>query len=319
MADVGCGGVLVADTFCGPMEALPGEGLLLAVDDIPSGAGGCAANVAVGLAKQDVAVDVVGCLGRDAAARIVIEGLEAHGVGCGQVVYYADHPTSKTVILIVEGQDRRYIHSFGANRAFTVGHIRRDWIAGLKVFYLGGLLLMPSLRMDELLELLAFCREKGVVTVVDVVISQHVGGMAELSPLLPFIDYFLPNNDEARILTGCDRPADQLRTLMAEGANTAIITCGTEGCLAARHGACWRTGIFHMDVVDPSGSGDAFTTGIIKGILRGWDLPRMLRYAGALGASAVRAIGTTPGVFTEGEAEAFIAAHQLEMEQEIIE
>ena len=49
MAEVGCAGILVADMFCGPMQALPREGQLLAIDAIEPGAGGCAANVAISL------------------------------------------------------------------------------------------------------------------------------------------------------------------------------------------------------------------------------------------------------------------------------
>jgi len=63
--------------------------------------------------------------------------------------------------------------------------------------------------------------------------------------------------------------------------------------------------------VDPSGSGDAFSAGVITAIRRGWDMPRMLSYASALGASATRAVGTTDGVYTSTEAEAFVAAHSL--------
>ena len=135
MAEVGCAGVLVADTFCGPMRHLPAQGQLLVVENMLPGAGGCAANVAIDLTRQGVSADIVGCVGPDTSARIVIEGLQEHGVGCSQIVTVAGLPTSKTVILLVEGQDRRYIHTFGANAAFTVGHLRRDWVAGLRVFY----------------------------------------------------------------------------------------------------------------------------------------------------------------------------------------
>jgi sugar/nucleoside kinase (ribokinase family) len=318
MPDVGCAGILVADTFCGPMARLPAEGQLLAVDDMPSRAGGCAANVAIDLAKQGVSVDVAGCVGRDASAGVVVAKLKDHGVGCGQVVQVSSHPTSKTVILLVDGQDRRYIHTFGANAAFTADHIQRDWVCELKVFYLGGLFLMPAFRTREFLPLLRFCRERGVVTVVDVVIPQHVQGMSELAPILPCIDYFLPNDDEARALTGCADPRDQIRALLKAGGRTVIVTCGRNGSLAAAGGTCWRSGVFPVPVVDPSGSGDAFDAGIITGILRGWDLARTVRYGSALGASAVRAVGTTQGVFTAGEAEAFLAANPLAMRQEAL-
>jgi sugar/nucleoside kinase (ribokinase family) len=316
MADVGCAGILVADMFCGPMKELPREGELLAVDDMPAHAGGCAANVAIDLAKQGVSVDVAGCVGHDPSANIVTMEMKENRVGCDHVAQAPNLPTSKTVILLVHGQDRRYIHTFGANAAFTVDHIQRDWVAGLKVFYLGGLFLMPSFRTLEFLDLLKFCREQGVVTVVDVVIPQHVKGMADLAPLLPYIDYFLPNDDEAQALTGCKQPTDQLKVFLAAGAGTVIVTCGREGSLAAGKGECWRSGIFPMQVVDPSGSGDAFDAGIITGILREWDLPKMVQYASALGASAVRSLGTTQGVFSASEAEAFLAANHLETKHE---
>jgi 5-dehydro-2-deoxygluconokinase len=66
-----------------------------------------------------------------------------------------------------------------------------------------------------------------------------------------------------------------------------------------------------MDVIDPSGSGDAFTSGVIRSLLEGWDLPRTLHYASAIGASATRAAGTTDSVFTAAEAETFVAEHPL--------
>ena len=44
---VGCAGILVADTICGPLPEMPAEGSLVAVDDMPVKVGGCAANVAI--------------------------------------------------------------------------------------------------------------------------------------------------------------------------------------------------------------------------------------------------------------------------------
>lgn len=310
---VGCAGILVADTFCGPMRELPREGELLAVDSMPTKAGGCAANVAMDLVKQGVAVEVLGCVGRDVSGEALRRLLEQGRVECRHLVYADDLPTSRTVILLVEGQDRRYLHFFGANRAFTVGHIRRDWVANLKVFYLGGHCAMPGIKTVELLELLTFCQAKGVTTVVDVVIPQHFSDMDELRSLLPHIDYFLPNDDEARVITGVTDPLAQLRAFQASGANTVIITQGTAGAIASRGKEFWRCGALPTRLLDPSGAGDAFASGIITGILRNWDLPQALRYASALGASATQAVGTTDGVFTAEEAVSFLNSHPLEV------
>ena len=311
MAEIACVGILVEDTFCGPMKELPPEGRLLAVDAMPVKVGGCAANVALDLVKQGLSVDIIGCLGRDSAAKSLIAALEKHQVGCSHMVHSDQYPTSKTVVLLVEGQDRRFIHMFGANQALAVSQIRREWLDGVKVLYLGGLFAMPGIKTAELHGLLKYCRSQGIVTVVDVVIAQQWTGGDELSVLLPEIDYFTPNDDEARHITGLTDPLEQLRYFQERGAHTVIITLGKAGAVAARGGQYWRSNIFPAKVVDPSGSGDAFDAGIITAIRRGWDLPAMLRYASALGASATRAVGTTAGVFTAAEAEAFVAAHPL--------
>lgn len=315
MTRIGCAGILVSDTFCGPMPELPREGQLLAVDAMPTRAGGCAANVAIDLAKQGLAVDVAGCLGHDPSARVLLSSLEDHQIDCSYIVYSSELPTSKTVILLVAGQDRRYIHSFGANAAFTVGHIDRDWVRGLQVFYLGGLFLMPAFHPHELLELLRFCRSHGVITVVDVVIPQNASIPADLGPLLSAIDYLLPNEDEAQRMTGLSDPLEQLRTFVRWGANTVIVTRGRHGAMAARGQELWQAGIYEMSVVDPSGCGDAFAAGVVTGVVNGWDMPSTIRYASALGASAVRALGTTDGVFAATEAQEFVAANYLDVQQ----
>ena len=313
MADVGCAGILVADTFCGPMPRLPNEGELLAVGKMPSKAGGCAANVAIDLARQGLGVDVAGCLGADASAKLLVSCLAAGGVGCGQVTYTDHYPTSQTVILLVQGQDRRYVHSFGANQAFTLENLSRDWLGGLRLFYLGGLCAMPGVTAEALAEVLRFCRGRGIITVVDVVIPQQFAGIDELVGLLPLIDYFLPNHDEAELLTGRGDPKDQLAALRALGVGTAVITLGKDGALAGRGDEYWSCGSYPVKALDPSGSGDAFAAGLITGVLSGWDMPETLRYASALGASATQAIGTTDGVFGPAAARSFIAAHPLDV------
>lgn len=314
MTDIGCVGILVEDTFCGPMRELPREGMLLALDGMPVKAGGCAANVAIDLAKQGLSVEIAGCVGRDPAAATLRSALEQQHVGCSQLVTTDAFPTSRTVILLIEGQDRRYLHVFGANRAFTIAHLSREWIASLKVFYLGGLFAMPGIDLGELKDLLLFCRARGVATVVDVVMPQSWQNRGELNALLPHMDYFLPNNDEGRLITGHEQPLDQLRWFHAAGARTVVITQGKAGSLAGRDGRYWRCGTYPAKVVDPSGSGDAFGAGIIAAIRQGRDLPDLLRYGSALGASATRAVGTTDGVFTAAEANAFIAAHPFPVE-----
>lgn len=283
----------------------------MVLQEMPVSAGGCAANVAIDLARQGVDVEVVGCVGRDLAAEVLLESFERHQVGTSRIKRVEDLPTSITVVLLLQGQDRRYLHVIGANEAFTVEQIARDWVRNLKVFYLGGLFALPGIELFELADLLQFCRGCGVTTVLDVAVPREQCRLDGLTGLLHLIDVFLPNEDEARAFTGFTDPYDQLRALQHMGADTVVITRGAHGVVAGRAGTIWRCGAYQMAVIDPSGCGDAFTSGVIVGLLQGWSTPETLRYASAIGASASRARGTTQSVFTAAEAAEFVRSHPI--------
>jgi sugar/nucleoside kinase (ribokinase family) len=311
--EVVCAGILVADHFCTPMSTLPEEGHLVAVDAMYLLTGGCAANVAVNVAKQGIRVGVVGKVGEDYWGRFVREDLDARGVDTRQLMVSRREQTSQTMILLCKGQDRRFVHTFGANRDFRAEDISRDQLRGAKVLYLGGYLVLPSLIPAELASLFRYCREQEIRTVLDVVIPTGFAYDGELDGVLPDTDVFLPNNDEAEMLTGEVDPVRQADLLLGKGAETVVVTLGGEGLLCARGGEMWHASHFPSDVVDQTGAGDAFCAGFITGMVRGEDLEGCVRYGSALGASCVRSIGCYEGVFNASQSAEFLAANRLEM------
>jgi sugar/nucleoside kinase (ribokinase family) len=316
MARIGCAGILVKDTFCGPLKALPAPGELVAIEAFKTRPGGCAANVAIDLRKQKQAVELVGCIGHDAAGEYLVQELQTALVNCDQLAYTNEHPTSETVILLVEGEDRRYLHSFGANQAFKVSDINRDWLAALHLFYLGGLFAMPGIVADELVALLAFSRQQKVITVVDVVLPTDFKRTEAVKRLLPHIDWFLPNDVEAAALTGKSDPLEAIRVFRSWGGRDIIVTLGDRGAVAVFGNEYWRCDAYQGQSLDPSGAGDAFASGLITGIENGWAFPRSMQYASLLGASATRKVGTTDGVLTKAQAEQVVAEQPVKVSRE---
>jgi sugar/nucleoside kinase (ribokinase family) len=309
--DVLCVGILVADLFASPMERLPVEGELLVVDELSLQAGGCAANTAVDLAKLGVRAAVVGRVGDDVFAGFVRQWLTARGVDASGISTSSKLPTSRTVILPVKGQDRRYVHSIGATAELAEQHVDLGMIAAARALYVGGYGILPRLDQSALVRLFGFARDHGVRTVLDVAGVRPDEGMAPLERLLPLTDVFLPNDDEARLITGESDPARQAQRFLNAGAGTVYVTLGAEGALAVTGGECLRAEAYRPQLVDPSGAGDAFDAGIILGLLEGWDLRTSLEFASAVGASAVTRLGCTDGVFTRAQAEAFVAGERL--------
>lgn len=309
--DVLCAGIIVADHVCTPIAHLPGPGELVMADRLLLTLGGCAANTAVDLAKIGVRSAVAGRVGADLFGRIVADMLRDEQVDTTHLHAAPGEDTSQTLIVNVAGQDRRYIHTFGANAGFRAADIAP---AG-KVLYVGGFLLMERLTGAELARIFADAKQRGIKTFLDVVTPPGRDYLAELRAVLPFTDVFKPNADEARLITGEDDTLRQARIFRDLGATTAIISLGGDGSLLMNEEGTYRAGNYPVDFVDGSGGGDAFDAGFIYGMLHDMNTEDCLRYASALGASCVRAIGTTPGVFTRPECEEFIARHELRIER----
>jgi sugar/nucleoside kinase (ribokinase family) len=314
-ADVLCAGIIVADHVCTPVSHVPAAGELVMADRILLTIGGCAANAAVDLVKMDVRAAVAGRVGNDVFGRVVADLLRESGVDVGGILVSSTTDTSQTLIVNVAGQDRRFIHTFGANAEFSAADIPRSAIAGCRVLYLGGYLLMAGVRPDELAAVFAAARKAGAKTVLDVVTPGPGDYLQRLEPVLPHVDVFLPNNHEGELITGEKDPVKQAELFHRMGAGTAVITMGGDGSLLVTDGLRLRARVYPVEYVDGSGGGDAFDAGYIYGLLQDWPTEDCLRVASALGASCVRAVGTTPGVFTRYECEAFLERHTLPIER----
>lgn len=313
--DVLSAGIIVADHVCTPISHLPAAGELVQAEGMLLTIGGCAANAAVDLAKMKVRSAVVGRVGPDIFGRIVADMLKEAGVDVSLVKTSPSKDTSQTLIINVKGEDRRFVHTFGANAEFAASDIPLDMLARCKVLYLGGYLVMPGLDPHALAKVFAQARSHGVKTVLDVVVPGPGNYLDRLEPLLSHVDVFLPNNHEGELLTGVSDPVAQAEFFHKLGAGTVVVTMGGEGSVLVQKDLKLRAGAFAVPYVDGSGGGDAFDAGFIVGLLEGQSPEGCLRYASALGASCVRAIGTTPGVFSRAECGAFLKENSLKIER----
>jgi sugar/nucleoside kinase (ribokinase family) len=313
-AEVICAGILVADHICTPIAHLPAAGELVLTDQLLLTIGGCAANVAIDLGKMELRAEVVGRVGGDVFGRIVADLLRENQVETSGLKISSTSDTSQTLIINVAGQDRRFIHTFGANAEFSAADIPLDRLARCKVLYLGGYFLMENLRQEELIPIFRSARQAGAKTVLDVVTPGPADYLSKIEKLLPHVDVFLPNNQEAELICGERDPIKQAEHFHRLGAATSIITLGGDGSILINDNQRLRAGAFPMPFVDGTGGGDAFCAGYIAGMLRGYGVEDCLRMASALGASCVRAIGTTAGVFSRFECEEYLHNQPLRIE-----
>lgn len=305
-----CAGIVVADVFVPLLSRLPDAGELVATEDFVVETGGCAANTAVALARLGVRTSVVARVGDDVFGDFVARDLEALGIDVSALTRSPSIGTSKTVIVPVRGDDRRYIHTFGANAELSAADLAPAVAAAPDVLYVGGYLVLPALRQDELAEQLRLARRAGSRVVFDVVApAGRAVSLADVAGVLPEVDFFVPNDDEAGALTGERDPRRMAERLRDLGAGVVIVTMGDRGLVAASADGILELPAPTIDFEEPSGAGDAFAAGLVFGLLQGWDLSRCLELAEVIGASACTGLGCRAGLFDREQADRYLEQH----------
>jgi fructokinase len=128
---------------------------------------------------------------------------------------------------------------------------------------------------------------------------------------LDYADFFHCNDIELKNIFKTDSLAYGMREASKRVNGITFITLGEKGALAVlKNGKYVRQKGFKVEVVDPTGAGDAFSAGIIFTLLKNRmfgglseipleDLKRILMAGQAAGAACVTGVGTTTNVTRE--------------------
>ncbi len=311
-SDVICVGLIVADHVCAPIRKIPAPGGLITTPRLDLSIGGCAANVGTDLAKLGIGVSLVGCVGDDPFGRFVQQQLQTNNVSCEHIHVSSTAQTAATMVVNVQGEDRRFIHAVGANTELNGNEVSDELLASAKLVYVGGFGLNAELSGENVREMFERAHRHNVTTMLDVVLDDVSACKEMLKTALPETDIFLPNCDESKLLTGESNPAQQAEIFISQGAKTVVITSGSAGSLLmAQNAKAIQLPSYNVKQVDGTGGGDAFVSGFVYGLLKGVTPLQCLNYGSAMGASCVQHPGATTGVFNAEQLEEFVVANPL--------
>lgn len=296
MAQVTCLGILVADLVGKPVDEYPDRGKLTLVEQLELHSGGCAANTGVDLAKIGIDTAIIGKVGNDGLGDFLIGALKRNNIDARGVVRDPEVGTSGTMVMVHSDGERSFIHYLGANAKLTEDDVDFDLIKDTQILHVAGSFLMPGIDGEPTARVLQKAQSMGITTALDTAWDSRGQWMSLLKPCLPYIDYMLPSIEEARRVTGMQEPADVAKVLMDNGVKVVGLKMGEAGCYIRSKDAEVRVPRFTVDAVDALGAGDSFVAGFLTGVVKGWDLEKTGRFANAVGACCVLALGATTGI-----------------------
>lgn len=255
-------GVHVLDVLVRPVEEIPeGQGATL-VEDIRMTAAGTAAGTALTLAKLGASVRTAGAIGTDPTGDLLTQLLDKAGIDTGLLVRRVDTSTSATVLPIRPNGDRPTLHLLGANITYGLDDVPWDAVAEATHLHLGG----PELIGAEVAaRILAHAKDHGVVTSVDLLAPGELGTFDQIEPLLPYVDFLLPNEDQVLGFSEEQDLVTGAKKFLAGGVGLVAVTRGGDGALLVTAEGTETVPAFDVEVVDTTGCGDAFSAGFLRG------------------------------------------------------
>jgi sugar/nucleoside kinase (ribokinase family) len=278
------------------------------VESIKLGVGGDAVNQAMTLSRLGVGAKLVCGVGRDDAGLYLRDKVAESGADISNIHYSDDYPTGISVVIIAPDGQRNFITSLAQNKLMFEPD--PDVCAGARVVSIASIMLRPFTTADSVLRVTKPASERGSLVCADVVAHKGLCGFEDFYPALPYIDYFFPNEEEAKSLTERESLDDIADFLMGHGVKNVVIKTGRDGCFLKNRDIRLAVPAFDSPIVDTTGAGDNFAAGFIKSLIEGRSPADCCRYANAAASVAAGSVGANTGVKSAAQIDEFIAAHR---------
>jgi len=303
MASIAVIGELNLDLIVTGAAHMPQPGEEVIVERMDLTLGSSSAIMACQLAALGDDVLFISKVGGDDFGRRALELLRQKGVQTDAVKVDPSLETGLTISVAI-GAERSMLTVMGCIQELKHADVDFELLRGRRHLHISSFFLQRNLRPD-IWRIFQQARAIGLTTSLDTgwPHSDEVNG--DLSAVWPYLDVFLPNEAEAKLLSR-QPDVESALAAIAVRVSTVVAKLGPEGAMARRRGLVVRQPGFMVDVVDTTGAGDSFNGGFLHGYLAGMDLADCLDLGNACGALSTRAPGGTTSQATLEEALAFI-------------
>lgn len=252
--------------------------------------GGNAANVAVGASRLLVETAIYTHLGDDLFGKSILENFKKEKVNTSLVKIDKGARSNASMILSAEGE--RTIISFHEGRDY-----RLSPSASGKWLYFSSLAAKHGQLQQELPD---FVMKTGAKLIFNPGSYQIKEGSKKLAPILEVCEVLIVNRDEATRILGVEctlkEEKECLQRLRHLGPRFTIVTDGPNGAYGYGDGEFFFQKAYPLGVVERTGAGDAFSSGVTAALVGGKGLKEALRWGTANAAFAVQEIGAQAGL-----------------------
>jgi ribokinase len=265
--------------------------------------GGKGANQAVAAARLGAEVTLVARLGDDLFAEASLRNFREAGIRTEAVIHDPATASGVALILVDESGENAIAVAPGANAQLTPADVDR---AEAAIRAADVVVLQLEVPLPTVLHALRLAKRHGRTVILNPAPAAPVPDEA-----LALADFLTPNETEAEMLLGGGAAglggiAATAAALRAKGAGTVIVTLGREGAFVVGPNGSFHVAGRHVEAVDTTAAGDAFTGALACALGEGQKLAAALAFATAAAALSVTRIGAQSSLPDRAEVEAFL-------------
>jgi ribokinase len=227
---------------------------------------------------------MVGRVGGDAFAQVLLANLAENGVDSSGVQQDPDQATGAALILVGAGGQNLIALAPGANRAVGPADVDRAVVRLGRGDWLVMQLEIPMAAVDAAAERAS---AMGAHILLNAAPSQHLE-----TALLRRLDVLVLNEHEVEAVeattTGLASAASALRS---QGVGMVVVTLGARGALLCDQQGQQYIDAYGVQPVDTTGAGDAFVGALAVSLAANADPRAAVRFANAAGAAATASLG----------------------------
>lgn len=244
--------------------------------------GSSSAIFASNLSTLETSVAFLGKTGMDNFGELIQKSLKAKGVDTDFIIQTHEYNTGATVVLNYD-MDRAMVTYPGAMEHLQESDVRDDILTEARHLHVSSVFLQPKLKQN-IVSLFKRAKAFGLTTSLDPQWDPAEQWELDLKQLLPYVDIFLPNRKELKLLTGTQTVEAGIAALK-DFANVLVVKDGENGAILHANGRTIKKAAFlNREVADCIGAGDSFDAGFISRFIKGNDLESCLEFANLSGA-----------------------------------
>lgn len=245
------------------------------VDSYDVELGGSCCIFACQAAKLGLKTSGIGVAGKDSFGDIVLKKLSDSGVITDNIRIDSSIKTGMGAALCKKSGDRSILTYLGTIDAVVLEDYKDNLIMNTRHIHIGSYYLMKKLQ-PYYVEILKKAKQEGVSVSLDTNWDPEETWDSGIWDILPYVDIFLPNENEAKLITGESTIEDATRKLAATVPIIAM-KLGKNGACAYNKDGFYKSDALNVKVIDTVGAGDSFDAGFVYGYLRGMGIADCLK------------------------------------------